>query len=85
MELEMRLADLVSGYDARPDTGPVRLHLETPGWRWSFGGDEPCFLASITKLVTAALIMQLADSGELTLDQPAVELLPVGESATAKV
>jgi CubicO group peptidase (beta-lactamase class C family) len=78
MDLEMRLADLVAGYDARPDTGPVRLHLETPGWRWSYGADQPYFLASITKLVTAALIMQLADSRELTLDQPVVELLPVG-------
>lgn len=76
MELETRLTELVSGYDARPDMGPVQLHLDRPGWQWSYGGDHPYFVASVTKLLTAALILQLADSRELALDRPAGELLP---------
>ncbi|MBA2696114.1 MAG: hypothetical protein H0U62_09835 [Actinobacteria bacterium] len=44
MDLETRLTELVGGYDARPDTGPVQLHLDRPGWQWSYGGDHPYVL-----------------------------------------
>lgn len=76
MDLETRLTGLVGGYDDRPDTGPVQLHLDRPGWQWSYGGDHPYFVASVTKFFTAALILQLADSRKLALDGLAGELLP---------
>lgn len=38
--------------------------------------DAVCQVGSITKLVTATMVMQLRDEGRLSLDDPVVELLP---------
>ncbi len=78
MDLESSLDHLVTRYDSRRDTGPVRWHLDRPGWRWSRGGDVQYSAASVTKLVTNALVLQLADADELSLDSPAAGYLEPG-------
>lgn len=78
MDLESSLNRLVERYDARSDTGPVRWHLDRPGWQWSYGGDQQYSAASVTKLVTNALVLQLADAGDLALDGPAAAYLEPG-------
>ena len=38
--------------------------------------DTPIFIASVTKLFTAVVVMRLAEQGALALDEPAAKLLP---------
>lgn len=78
MGVEFRLERLVSRYDARGDTGPVRWHLDRPGWQWSRGGDEQYWAASVIKLVTNTLVLQLADADVVDLDAPAAKYLEPG-------
>lgn len=56
----------------RSSFGGVDLHCGTGGT----GPDTPFFIASVTKMFTATLIMQLIEEGRLTLDQTAQSLLP---------
>jgi len=78
--LEARLADLVASYDARADTGPVQFCLASPSrdWRWEWpspGGPRQYFLASITKLYVAAIVMQLCAERRIDLDTAAAAYL----------
>src|SRR5690606_14038014 len=77
--LDERLHALVTSFADRPDTGVVRFAAQRPstGWRWSSGQeDAPFFIASITKLYTTALIIQLVDRGAIALDAPLTAYLP---------
>jgi CubicO group peptidase (beta-lactamase class C family) len=68
-----RLARLLEEYDRRTDTSAVVFALAQPstGWTWTHGDPgAPYAIASITKLHTTALIVQLADQGLLGLDDP---------------
>jgi D-alanyl-D-alanine carboxypeptidase len=61
-ETEDRLMRLIEGFDRRSDTSAVAFNLAQPstGWTWAFGdGGAPYFIASITKLYTAAVVFQL--------------------------
>lgn len=68
-----QLHALLAGYDRRPDTARVAFVVVQPasGWTWSYGdADAPYFIASITKLYTTAIVMQLVGEGRLELDTP---------------
>ncbi|QSB04771.1 serine hydrolase domain-containing protein [Natronoglycomyces albus] len=70
-----RLASTVA---AKANVPSMSFAIEQPstGFTWSYGDtDQPYFLASITKLYTVALLMQLRDEGALTLDTPAARIL----------
>ncbi|MEV0852171.1 serine hydrolase domain-containing protein [Nocardia fluminea] len=65
---------------ADPKVSAFSAAIEQPasGFTWSNGGtDQPYFIASITKLYTAAMIMQLRAEHALTLETRAAELLGV--------
>ncbi|MFD6099328.1 serine hydrolase domain-containing protein [Nocardiopsis flavescens] len=65
-------------YAARPDVTAFSAAIEQPstGFSWSHGDtDRPYFIASITKLYTAAVVMQLRAEGALTLDTPAADIV----------
>lgn len=80
--------DLAAGLDAitqrfarRPQVHRLGFALQCPaeGWRWSHGEvHRPHFIASIAKLYTSAIVMQLAAEGRLQLDDPAARHLPPG-------
>ncbi|GAA1631136.1 serine hydrolase domain-containing protein [Georgenia ruanii] len=77
--LESRLTVLLDKYAARPDTGTVRLALARPstGLEWTYGEpDGQYFIASITKLFTTAVVMQLVDDGQVDLDAALPVYLP---------
>jgi D-alanyl-D-alanine carboxypeptidase len=76
---ERKLATLIDGYDRRPDTSGVAFSLAQPstGWTWTSGEDQsPYFIASITKLYTTALVMDLVNRGHIGLDLPIGSYLP---------
>jgi len=60
----------------------LQLQVEIPseGFSWRYPGNEPqqFFIASTTKLFTSTLIFQLIDSGALTLETRAVDILGAG-------
>ncbi|KAE8764196.1 serine hydrolase domain-containing protein [Georgenia thermotolerans] len=77
--LESRLDALLGKYAARPDTGTVRLALTRPstGLEWTYGDpDGQYFVASITKLFTTAVVLQLVDDGQVELDATLPAYLP---------
>ncbi|NVM95601.1 serine hydrolase domain-containing protein [Arthrobacter wenxiniae] len=70
-----KLTALFDRFAARPDTGPMSFALSSPGrgWEWSYESEvepKPYFAASITKLYTAAVIMQLRHQGAVSLADP---------------
>ena len=70
---------LLAGYDGRPDTTHVSFVVAQPnsGWSWSYGAVEaPYFIASITKLYTTAVVMQLVRDGLVELEAPIDRYLP---------
>ena len=78
--LTTRLSDVMSKYDARPDTNGVRFALASPDrefyWEWSSPESlDQYFIASATKLYVAAMIMQLRHEGRVVLDAPATAYL----------
>jgi D-alanyl-D-alanine carboxypeptidase len=76
--LATRLDRIAARYAAKPAVSSMRFALEQPstGFSWHYGDDDrPHFIASITKLYTVAMIMQLRREGVLTLDTRAAELL----------
>lgn len=73
-----QLDRIASRYATKPAVSDFSAAIEQPstGFTWSYGNtDQPYFIASITKLYTAAMIMQLRDEEALTLDTPAADIL----------
>lgn len=73
-----RLDRIASRYATKRSVSAMSFTIEQPstGFSWGYGDtDRPFFIASITKLYTVALIMQLRDEGAFTLDTPAADLL----------
>lgn len=73
-------------YANRPDTNEVRFALATGSseleWSWTEeGAREPFFLASITKLFTTTILLQLRAEGRLGLDDAAAPRLTPGTLA----
>lgn len=65
----------------RPQVHRLGFGLQCPtgGWRWSHGEvHQPHFIASIAKLYTSAIVMQLRAEGRLHLGDPAARHLPPG-------
>lgn len=70
---------LLARYDGRPDTTSVTFVVAQPtsGWSWNYGEVEaPYFIASITKLYTTAVVMQLVRDGQVELEAPIGRYLP---------
>jgi D-alanyl-D-alanine carboxypeptidase len=72
---ETRLRSVIEQFVDRPDTGAVSVALAIPSDGWSYSYEsakdpKPFFAASVTKLYTAAIIMQLREEGALTLESP---------------
>ncbi|GAA2131028.1 serine hydrolase domain-containing protein [Glycomyces algeriensis] len=76
--LSVELDRIAAHYAAKPQVSAMSLALEQPstGFTWQYE-DTPrsYFTASITKLFTVAMIMQLRHEGALALDTPAAEIL----------
>jgi D-alanyl-D-alanine carboxypeptidase len=73
-----RLHRIAARYAAKPTVSALAAAIEQPstGFTWSHGDTgRPYFIASITKLYTVAVVMQLRDEGALTLDTPAADLI----------
>jgi CubicO group peptidase (beta-lactamase class C family) len=78
--LEERLGNVLRSYDERADTDAVSFALSSPShdWRWSWsadGADGQYFVASITKLFTTTMIMQLRAEEALDIDEAAAAYL----------
>ncbi|QEW01936.1 serine hydrolase domain-containing protein [Microbacterium lushaniae] len=75
--ISRRLDRLARRYARKPAVGELSLAVAHPptGFAWTWGADRPYFIASITKLFTAASIMQLRAEGRLELDTRAVDIL----------
>lgn len=78
--LEANLAGILSSYDARSDTSSVQFCLASPtrNWMWQWNspaGPRQFFIASITKLYVAAIVMQLCDRRQVNLDTEAAKYL----------
>ena len=79
IDLERKLAALLDDSERRTDTSGVAFALAQPstGWTWVYGDSHaPYFIASITKLYTTALVMDLVNRGHIGLDLPIVSYLP---------
>ena len=81
--LTQNLQRLLDKEFARPATKSVMLQVKNGNGSTLFSGsagaaaaNDPFFIASISKTYTAALIMQLVDSGAISLDQTVQSLLP---------
>ncbi|MDA8371460.1 MAG: serine hydrolase [Nocardiopsaceae bacterium] len=78
LPVSAKLDRVAARYAAKPRVSAMSLAIEQPstGFAWSYGDTgRPYFIASITKLYTVAMIMQLRNEGTLTLDTRAAELL----------
>lgn len=61
----------------RGERGAPQVLVSAPGLDFSYGDvDLPFHVASIGKMATAVLVMQLVEAGAFTLDTPAAILLP---------
>lgn len=77
-QVSATLDRIAARYAAKPKVSAMSFAIEQPstGFAWSYGDtDQPYFIASITKLFTVAMIMQLRQQGALTLDTRVAELL----------
>lgn len=73
-----KLDRIAARYAAKSKVSAMSFAIEQPatGFTWGYGDiHQPFFIASITKLYTVAMIMQLRDERALTLDTRAAELL----------
>jgi D-alanyl-D-alanine carboxypeptidase len=69
---------IAARYAAKPKVSAMSFMIEQPstGYAWSYGDiAQPVFIASITKLYTVAIVMQLRDEKVLTFDTTAADLL----------
>lgn len=76
--LPAQLDRIAARYATKPAVSDFGAAIEQPstGFSWGYGNtDQPYFIASITKLYTAAMIMQLRDEGSFTLDTPAADIV----------
>lgn len=83
MPLSQNLQALINAEAGKPHTHGVILRVVSGDGQVDFKGsggdagpDTRFPIASITKMYTAALVMQLVDEGHLTLDQTVQSLLP---------
>jgi CubicO group peptidase (beta-lactamase class C family) len=82
MSLNQDLQHLLDAECAKVNTQSVLLRVQSGDGRVDFWGsagtaqpDARFVIASISKMFTATLIMQLADAGQLDLDQPVQDIL----------
>ncbi|WP_280424857.1 serine hydrolase domain-containing protein [Nocardia carnea] len=76
--LPTQLDRIAARYATKSAVSDFSAAIEQPstGFTWGYGNtDQPYFIASITKLYTAAMVMQLRDEGALTLDTRAADIL----------
>lgn len=76
--LPAKLDRIAARYAAKSKVSAMSFAIEQPatGFTWGYGDiHQPFFIASITKLYTVAMIMQLRDEGALTLDTRSADLL----------
>lgn len=75
-----RLDRIAERYAAKPAVSEMSIAADQPRsgvtWRWG-SADRPYFIASITKLFTAAVTMQLRSEGAITLDTCVADVLGV--------
>lgn len=63
----------------RGDRGAPQVHVSAPGLDFGYGDASlPFHIASIGKVPTAVLVMQLVESAAFTLETPVVGMLPQG-------
>jgi len=63
----------------RGDRGAPQVSVSAPGVEFSYGNAAlPFHIASVGKVFTAVLVMQLVEEGVLSLETPAVGVLPAG-------
>lgn len=81
--INQRLQRLIDKEARRAHTHAVLLGVQSADGRVCFEGaagdaapDRPYFIASVTKMYTAAVLMGLADAGTLDLDAPISSYLP---------
>lgn len=77
-DLARTLDRIAARYARKPTVTDLHVEVVQPrtGFRWSWGvPDRPYFIASITKLFTTAVLMQLRREGVLDLDAPASSIL----------
>lgn len=73
------LTDIALRASQHRQTNEVRFAISAPGFRWSYledGAREHYFIASITKLATAAIVFQHIEERRYSLDTPVAALLP---------
>jgi D-alanyl-D-alanine carboxypeptidase len=90
--LDHRLDAAIGRFADRRETGHIlaNLRADDGSWSWSgatgttgHGGHDavttatPYFVASVTKLYTATVILQLVEEGRIALDQPIAGLVPL--------
>jgi CubicO group peptidase (beta-lactamase class C family) len=76
---EAKLQALLDRYDRRTDTANVAFSVAQPstGWTWSYGDvNAQYFVASVTKLYTATLVLQLVRRRLVELDEHIGRYLP---------
>ncbi len=78
-----QLQELIDKESHKDNTHSVLLGVQSADGRVNFQGaagdaspDSPYFIASVTKMFTATVIMQLVDEGRLDLDAPITDYLP---------
>lgn len=78
-QAETKLQELLDRYDRRTDTANLVAAVAQPstGWTWTYGDvNAQYFIASITKLYTATVVLQLVHRRILELDAPIARYLP---------
>ena len=82
-DINQKLQALIDKESRKAKTHSVLLGVQSKDGRINFQGaagdaspDSPYFIASVTKMFTATVIMQLVDEGRLDLDAPITDYLP---------
>lgn len=72
-----KLQRLAERYARREDVSALALSVAQPGhaFAWEADGDRSYFIASITKLFTTSIVMQLRDEGRIELADPIASYL----------
>jgi D-alanyl-D-alanine carboxypeptidase len=76
-DVTAKLDSIAERFAQRSDVRELQFRIIQPrtGLEWSFGEPKQYFIASVTKLYTTAIVLQLRASGDLTFDTPAVDIL----------